>query len=36
MMRESRQEVVFGRGKLGTVSVGEPARKEHTTSREEL
>lgn len=35
MMRESSQEVVFGGGRLGTVSVGEPARKEHT-SREEL
>lgn len=36
MMREKRQDVVFGGGRLGTVSMGEPAKKEHTTSREEL
>lgn len=35
MMRESRRDVVFRGGRLGTISVGEPARKEHTTSREE-
>lgn len=36
MMRESRQKVVFGGGRLGTVSVGDPAKKQNTTSREEL
>lgn len=34
IMRGGRQDVVFGGGRLGTVSVGEPARKQDTTSRE--
>lgn len=36
MMRESRQDVVVGGERLGTVSVGGSVRKQHTTSGEEL
>ena len=36
MMRESRQDVLLGGGRLGTVTVGEPAKKANTTSRVEL